>query len=84
MVRMIDVPIEVKEDGAGRPREFSHRGRRWRVLRIVEDWLETGEWWKEELEALPERRVYRLFTEEGLLCEIYSTGDRWFLYRTYD
>ncbi len=84
MVRMIDAPIEVSEDGAGRPREFYYRGRRRHVLRIVEDWLETGEWWKEGLGALPERRVYRLFTEEGLLCEIYSAGGRWFLYRTYD
>lgn len=66
----------------GVPRFFWRRGRRYRVLQVLERWRDTGCWWAGEAAKL----FWRLETVGGGLWEVYwdTEQDRWYLYRIYD
>lgn len=85
MARVLNVPIEV--DGSelrpgAAPRAFTFRGRRYRVIRILECWRQTGRWWVGE----GERIVQRVEVVGGGVFELAyeETLQQWVLYRIYD
>lgn len=89
--RLIDKPITVQLKAGGQPLLFIYRGRRYRIVQVLEVWREAGEWW----EGKGSRTVYRVATVGGGIFELDYRCDnlhddcsgnsgRWFLYKAYD
>ena len=85
-------PTGGAEQDAPPPEQFVWRRRRYRVLEVVQRWVEVGFWWRaaraadEEydmwrVEAAAERR--RGHVGQYDLCRHRGT-DRWFLVRAFD
>ncbi|MGB9868123.1 MAG: DUF6504 family protein [Bacillota bacterium] len=63
------------------PESFSWKGKQYRIVRIVEEWCDTGEWWKGETE----KKFYRVETDWSMVEIFYDTGTKsWGIYRIYD
>lgn len=80
MSRLVSRPVAVK---TARGVPFSLRlGGEERRIRLVEEWHEGGEWWREEGEI----QVYRALDERGGIFEIlFDTRTRsWSLDKIYD
>ncbi|HHV79915.1 MAG TPA: hypothetical protein GXX40_09970 [Firmicutes bacterium] len=79
-----DVPIRVMAlnyDGSLKLRAFSCGGRWYRVTRVLEEWFDTGEWWKGE----SEKRFYRVEAALSLFEVYYEPQSKtWRLYKVYD
>lgn len=56
------------------------RARSRRVVRVLDRYQYGGRWWRGE----GERHYYLVELEEGLVAELYRTGDAWVLSRTAD
>jgi hypothetical protein len=78
----------------GRPARFAWRGRRFAVLRVLDHWVISREWWKEQNpdpDALAEREFWRVEASPGRnvpaatyeLRHDVATGD-WLLARVWD
>lgn len=82
MSRRYDQPIVCTTNAAGRPVAFSFRGRRYRIVEVVDSWLEVGEWWEGE----PETEWLRIVTHDRGTFEIYSPTPEpgWRLWRILD
>lgn len=80
-MKIIDKPITVVTRKLKIPQSFTYRGTQ-QVEKILDFWLEAGEWW----EGQPERAVYRVRTKGGGMFELYrNKGEQaWFLYKVYD
>ncbi|HLS88011.1 MAG TPA: DUF6504 family protein [Sphingobacteriaceae bacterium] len=80
--KIINRPVKVWTDEAGRPLAFLFRRRRHPVACVLEVWEELDHWW----EAPLERTVYRLETAAGGLYELEfrRPEGRWYLYKAYD
>jgi hypothetical protein len=77
--RLINRPVRVVER-AGVPLRFRYHGEH-EVVDVVEEWRETGEWWRGE----GERRVLRLRTRDGGFFELlFDRREGWILTRAYD
>lgn len=50
------------------------------VVRVLDRYRYGGRWWRGE----GERSYYLVELEEGLVAEVYRTGDTWVLSRTAD
>lgn len=77
--RIIDRPVPVEVDAAGRPLALILRGRL-RVAAVLDCWTESGEWWDGE----GERLVWRVQTDRGGVCELECRDGQWRLYKEYD
>lgn len=63
------------------PKAFFWAGKWHKVVRVLEEWRDTGEWWKGE----GEKKFYRVETHWGLFEILYDTAtSSWRLYRAYD
>ncbi len=73
--------VSVSTDNRGRPVRFAHLRRVRRVQQLLDEWEEAGCWWQGEAP----RRVYRVLTMEGTVCELHHHPPAgWRLVRTYD
>lgn len=62
-------------------RGFLWGGKWHRVVRVLEEWCDTGEWWKGE----SEKRFYRLESDLSVFEVYYEPGSRaWRVYKVYD
>ncbi len=77
---MKDKSVLVELDGRGRPVRLQHRGGMVQVVAVVEEWEEAGCWWQGE----ETRRVYRVLTAGGVVCEMHGQGGEWRLVRVLD
>lgn len=66
LTRLINVPVAVRVDAAGKPLDFTYKGLRHRIVRVLEVWQEAGEWW----EGQGDRTVYRVATAGGGIFEL--------------
>ena len=74
-------PLCVVMDEWGRPRSFLHARRRIRIQEILDTWEEAGRWWQGE----EVRRVYRVLTTAGTVCELHHQPIAgWQLHRVSD
>lgn len=82
MSRHYDRPIECESDRAGRPVRFRWRGTWYRVARLLDTWIEVGEWWNGE----PETTWYRVETTDRGVFELYTPTDAvaWRLWKVID
>jgi hypothetical protein len=80
-MKIVDKPVNVITRQLKIPQAFEYRGKQ-QVEKIVDFWVETGEWW----EGDPERAVYRVSTKGGGMFELYRNkgANHWFLYKIYD
>lgn len=91
MSRVYGEPIEVFVNDEGRPVRFVWRGRLYTVRRVIEHWVTTREWWRQENadpETSTEREFWRVAAGPGLgavyeLRRDAATG-RWLLARMWD
>jgi hypothetical protein len=78
----------------GRPARFAWRGQRYAVLRVLDHWVISREWWKEQnpdLDAPAEREFWRVEASPARdvpaatyeLRQDTATGD-WLLARAWD
>ncbi|MDI6871386.1 MAG: DUF6504 family protein [Bacillota bacterium] len=85
-MRLLDVPLVVREGPDGRLASFVWRGRKYRVAERVDLWREVGAWWEGE----PEKTFLVVRTEPAGVFELYHTGPApdgrpvWRLYKVYD
>ena len=77
---MKEKSIGIEWDGRGRPVRLQHRGGRIQVVAVVEEWEEAGCWWQGE----EPRRVYRVLTAGGQVCEVHGQGGEWRVVRVLD
>lgn len=82
MSRRYDQPIECATDSNRRPVRFRFRGQLFRVVEVLDWWVEVGEWWNGE----PETEWYRVRTHDQGTFELYSPTDRaeWKLWKVLD
>lgn len=82
MSRLVRASLEVKTGPDGGPLEIRFKGRRCRVLEVLDRWCDTGCWWEGE----PARLFWRLQLEGGGAWEIYLDLGQgsWYLYKIYD
>ena len=81
MTKRIDSPLKQVEETNGAPRAFRWRGRRVMVDEVLEEWEETGCWWRGE----PALRVYRVQAAGGAIYELHhQPPGGWRLYRGFD
>ncbi len=74
-----------------RPERFLWRGRRYRVLAVVQHWVEVGLWWRGARATDEEYDLWRVEAAAGRqgqvgqfdLCRHRETG-HWFLVRAFD
>ncbi|NPV70066.1 MAG: hypothetical protein HPY55_05410 [Firmicutes bacterium] len=79
MSKVVNQPVLVITDAQVKPAKFFWR--RWfRVSRIMDTWAETGRWWEGE----PERVIYRVISDGGMVAELEACAGRWVLYKIYD
>jgi Family of unknown function (DUF6504) len=94
MARVFGDPIEVMV-ACGRPAGFVWRGRPHRVLRVLEHWVMTRDWWNEQHAGDPfwenpgEREFWRVEASSGDEAGIYELrhepgADAWRLSRRWD
>jgi hypothetical protein len=66
----------------GVPRRFGWAGRLHRVCKVLGRWRVDEEWWAARIW----REYFRLYTDTGMLVEVYHdflAGD-WYIQRLYD
>ncbi len=93
MARRMLVEVTVECGPGGAPVGFIWNGRRYRGLRMVESWRESGCWWDGD----PVRTVFRVQDPGGRVLELHRLGaslfplegtgqqaGRWLLYRIED
>jgi hypothetical protein len=81
MARLIREPISVTL-AADQPRAFMWRGGLYHITERLDDWRETGEWWRDELP----KDFYRVKTACGGVFDLYCEAQThtWVLYRVSD
>lgn len=86
MSRLIDQPIQVTavlgRDGLT-PSSFVWRGARYRVVEVLDSWMETGRWWEQEASCT----AFRVQTEGGGVFELvrlHQEPPEWRLMRIWD
>jgi hypothetical protein len=87
MTRILDQPVALRADPAGRPAAFRWR-RRWRrIAEVLEEWVYQEAWWErgEAPGRSPQRTFYRVRTADGDLFELAVGQDgRASVYRAFD
>ncbi|REE95739.1 DUF6504 family protein [Thermomonospora umbrina] len=94
MARFFGEPIEVTVTG-GRPVKFVWRGRVHRVRRVLEHWVTTRDWWREQRTGDPswenpgEREFWRVEASPDGEVAVYELrhepdGNAWTLSRIWD
>ena len=86
MARNIDQPIQVTavpgRDGLT-PAWFIWRGSRYRVVEVLDSWMEAGRWWGQETPCT----AFRVETEGGGVFELvrlHKEPPEWRLMRIWD
>lgn len=86
MSRLIDQPIQVTavpgRDGLT-PTSFVWRGARYRVVEVLDSWMEAGRWWEKEAPAT----AWRVMVQGGGVMElvrVHSEPPEWRLMRIWD
>ncbi|CAB3393433.1 conserved protein of unknown function [Kyrpidia spormannii] len=77
--RLIDRPVAVRVK-KGLPDSFSFRGQSHQILEIIDQWEESGAWWKGE----PSYRIYRVQTADLGVFDLKRYKEEWRLYRIWD
>lgn len=91
MTRVFGDPVEVWVTD-GRPVRFVWRGRLYTVRKVLEHWVATRDWWREqhpESEEAVEREFWRVEASPGTEVGVYelrfdSATDSWMLSRVWD
>ncbi len=87
MTRILDQPVELRADPAGRPAAFRWE-RRWRrIAEVLETWVYQEAWWErgEPPGRAPQRTFYRVRTAEGDIFELAVGPDgAAAVYRAFD
>ncbi|MBA9004049.1 DUF6504 family protein [Thermomonospora cellulosilytica] len=94
MARVFGDPVQVAVCG-GRPVRFVWRDRPYRVLRVLEHWVTTRDWWREQHTGDPfwenpgEREFWRVEATPAEEVGVYElrhepSGDAWTLSRMWD
>ena len=93
MTRVFGDPVDVWTSD-GRPVRFVWRGRLYRVRRVLEHWVTTRDWWREQHpdgEATGEREFWRVEAGAGRSANpgVYDlcfdwTANRWQLVQVMD
>lgn len=92
MGRVYGDPVQVTTTEDGRPTRFIWRGRVYVVLRVLEHWVTTRDWWREEnpeAENTGEREFWRVEARLDDEIGVYelrfdTTGRDWMLARVWD
>ncbi|MGI5164414.1 DUF6504 family protein [Spirillospora sp. CA-253888] len=95
MTRVFGDPVQVWTS-QGRPARFVWRGRLYRVRRVLEHWVATRDWWREQQpdeqdapDALGEREFWRVEATPEREIGVYelrhdSATGAWTLSRVWD
>lgn len=91
MTRVFGDPVEVWVSD-GRPVRFVWRDRLYAVRRVLEHWVATRDWWREQEpagEAIGEREFWRVEATPDREIGVYelrydATADNWLLSRVWD
>jgi Family of unknown function (DUF6504) len=92
MSRVFGDPIEVFTSADGRPNRFVWRERLYTVHRILEHWVTTRDWWREqnpEAEEPSAREFWRVEAAPGKEVGVYElrfevATESWMLSRVWD
>ncbi|MFF5260464.1 DUF6504 family protein [Actinomadura viridis] len=91
MTRVFGDPVDVRVTG-GRPDRFVWKGRLYTVRRVLEHWVTTRDWWREqepETEVTGEREFWRVEATPEREVGVYelrhdAASGTWTLSRVWD
>lgn len=92
MTRVFGDPVDVRLGDDGRPLRFVWRGRLYAVRRVLEHWVTTRDWWREQdlaVEAGGEREFWRVEATPDREIGVYelrhdTAAGTWRLSRVWD
>jgi len=78
--RIVRRPIAVSRWCDGEPLAFQDQEVVRVIVDVIDRWFEMGCWWLGE----GERKMMRVWTEDGGLMDLEEDAGQWFIYKVWD